>query len=470
MLDRVERYIARHQMFPAGTHVGVALSGGADSVCLLHALREFATRFDLRLSVIHVEHGIRGAASKEDAEFVRQLADSFHLPFHIHHANVPAIEGNEEQAARNVRLGFYTQLLAAGAVDRVATGHTRSDQAETVLYRILRGSGLAGLAGILPVTREGIVRPLLAIDRAEIEAWLRQRNIAWREDATNQDWSYARNRLRHEVLPQLRENFNPRLDETLANMATLAQDEERYWEAEIARLVPTASSDQPLILATDQLTNAPPAVARRLLRKAIGQARGDLRQIDFAHVERVLELARSQEGHDRVQLPGLDVMRSFGWIRLSRLPAIQRDRDFSLPLAAPGSVELPGSSARITLQVLEKAEGAEPYATVVNELDWQRLRSFPGALPSLELRNWRPGDQYRRVGQAKDEKIKFLFQEARILLWERRDWPIISYGGTILWTRRFGAAADFAAGPATRVVLQVQESVCSESRYRSAQE
>jgi len=470
MLDRVERYIARHQMFPPGTQVGVAVSGGADSVFLLHALCELAPRLNLRLSVIHIEHGIRGAASKDDAEFVRQLADSVDLPFHIHSANVPAIEGNEEQAARNVRLGFYTELLAAGTADRIATGHTRSDQAETVLYRILRGSGLAGLSGILPVTREGIVRPLLAIDRAEIEAWLRERNIAWREDATNQDYSYARNRLRHEVLPNLRENFNPRLDETLANMATLARDEESYWDSELARLQPAFTGQQPLILTTDQLTSAPPAVARRLLRKAIAQARGDLRQIDFAHIERILDMARSQDGHDRVQLPGLDVMRSFGWIRLSRLPATQRERDFSLPLAAPGSVELPGSSARITLQVLEKSEGGEPYATVVNELDWQRLRSFPGALPSLELRNWRPGDQYRRVGQAKDEKIKFLFQEARIPLWERRDWPIITYEGAILWTRRFGAAADFAAGPATRVVLQVEDSVCSESRYRSAQE
>ena len=125
------------------------------------------------------------------------------------------MDGNLEQAARNVRQAFYSELMASGAVDRVATGHTRSDQAETVLYRILRGSGLTGLSGILPVTNEGLVRPLLEIDRSEIEAWLRQHEIAWREDETNQDRTYARNRLRHEILPLLRESFNPQLDAAL---------------------------------------------------------------------------------------------------------------------------------------------------------------------------------------------------------------------------------------------------------------
>jgi tRNA(Ile)-lysidine synthase len=195
--------------------------------------------------------------------------------------------------------------------------------------------------------------------------------------------------------------------------------------------------------------------------------KGDLRQIEFAHVERILEMARSAEGHDRVQLPGVDIMRSFGWIRLTPLKKAPTERDFSLSLEAPGSVELPGSSARITLQVLEKAESPEPYATLVDELDWQLLGTFQGARAGLELRNWRPGDQYRRVGQSKGEKIKFLFQEARIPLWERRDWPIITCKGEILWTRRFGAAAEFAAGPGTKVVLEVRESGANQGIVRA---
>jgi tRNA(Ile)-lysidine synthase len=463
MLDRVAQLIARHRMFnpptpEAGLMVGVAVSGGADSVFLLHALRELAPSWNLGLSVIHIEHGIRGAASVADAEFVGRMARDLGLTFHIRHADVPALAGNLEQAARNVRHAFYAELIASRAVYRVATGHTRTDQAETVLFRILRGSGLTGLSGILPVTGEGLVRPLLEIDRREIEAWLRQRGFAWREDETNRDPAYARNRLRHEILPLLRDRFNPQLDQALANLATLARDEEAYWGSELARHLPPATSLQPLVLSTSQLAAAPPAFARRLVRRAVEIVKGDLHGIDFAHVERVLEIARSREGHHRMQAPGLDICRSFDWIRIA--PACRKvpyARDYSVPLQIPGSVELPGSGTRIVLQVLEKDSVEVPCAKVVDELDWQRFRGGDG-VPGLELRTWRAGDQYRRVGQTKAEKVKFFFQEARVPLWERREWPIITYGGKIVWARRFGAAAEFATGPETRSVLHVAET------------
>jgi tRNA(Ile)-lysidine synthase len=456
MLDRIAAFAARHEMFPAGSRIGVAVSGGADSVFLLYALHEMAD-----LSVVHIDHGIRGQESHDDAEFVRDLAEKFGLPFHILNANLPAMAGNLEEMARYVRGTFFKQLIALGTVHRIATGHTRSDQAETVLYRILRGASLSGLAGILPVTKEGLVRPLLEIDRAEIECWLRERAIAWRTDETNRDVSYARNRLRHEILPHLRDHFNPRLDEALANMATLAQHEESYWATELDRY---PFSHQTLNAL--ELAKIPTAVARRLIRRAIERVKGDLRQIDFQHVERILKMAHSRQGHDRVQIPGLDVCRSFEWIRLAPSGLnIDNKRSFSLPLIAPESVELPDGSARITLQVLEKPETAQPYATVVNELDWQRLTTLNGAPPSLELRNWRPGDRYRRVGQSHEQKIKLLFQEARVPLWERWNWPIITYNEAIVWIRRFGASAEFAAGPSTRVVLQVADSNTSDTGY-----
>src|ERR1700693_491764 len=150
MLDRVAQFITRYQMLRPSSRVGIAVSGSADSVFLLHALRKLAPHWDLKLSVIHIEHGMRGSASMEDAGFVKDLAQSFGLAFHIHSANVPAIDDNQEQAARRVRQAFFEELIALGTVDRIATGHTRSDQAETVLYRILRGSGVAGLAGVMP--------------------------------------------------------------------------------------------------------------------------------------------------------------------------------------------------------------------------------------------------------------------------------------------------------------------------------
>jgi tRNA(Ile)-lysidine synthase len=218
------------------------------------------------------------------------------------------------------------------------------------------------------------------------------------------------------------------------------------------------------MLSTVELAGRPIALARRLIRRAIGRAKGDLRQIDFAHIERILEMARSRDGHDRIQIPGLDVLRSFEWIRLAPIPsrdhqgAVAFGFDFSFPIQPPGTVELPNGSSRITLQILEKVESLRACGTLVNELDWERLTS-PDLTPSgLEVRNWRPGDQYQRVGQSRKQKIKMLFQEARIPLWERWNWPIVTYNGCIVWARRFGAAAEFAAGPATRFVLEVGES------------
>jgi tRNA(Ile)-lysidine synthase len=242
----------------------------------------------------------------------------------------------------------------------------------------------------------------------------------------------------------------------LANLATLARDEEAYWDSELAN--PQTPIPNPQVIAVTELANVLPALARRRVRQAVALAKGNHRSIDFAHVERVLEMARSPQGHDRFQAPGLDVCRSFDLIRLAPAGTEAGEPcDFSVALEVPGSVELPGTGTRIALQVLEKEEGTQPCATVVNELDWQRFRGGRGA-PSLELRNWRPGDQYRRVGQSKPEKIKFFFQEARIPLWERGNWPIITYNETIVWARRFGAAAEFATGPETRSVLQVAET------------
>jgi tRNA(Ile)-lysidine synthase len=190
-----------------------------------------------------------------------------------------------------------------------------------------------------------------------------------------------------------------------------------------------------------------------------------LRQIDFGHVERVLDIACSPRGHARLELPGVEVVRSLDWLRFAPPGFTSASKSsFSIRLpAVPSSLELPGTNIRITLQLLEKNDSNRGYATVVADLDWERVTGSQQPSPCLELRNWRPGDQYRRAGRSKQEKVKVLFQEARVPLWERRAWPIITYNGNILWIRRFGAAAEFAAGPDTRIILRVGESLSGSS-------
>ncbi len=446
MLEQVRKTITRYNMLPRASRVAVAVSGGPDSVCLLHALVDLAPSLQITLSVAHLNHHLRGAESDEDEHFVARLAATLNLPFHRAAANLPAVE-NLEQAARNARRAFFAQLPA----DRIALGHTRDDQAETVLFRLLRGSGLRGLAGIHPVTAAGYIRPLIDTTRTEVLDFLRARNIPYREDSSNRDPRFARNRIRASLLPQLARDWNPRIAESLAHLAHLAHDEELWWQTHLNEIAPTILHERAggIEIQSSALAQLPPAVARRLLRRAITQVKGDLRSVDYAHIERILELAGHPEGDGRLRLPGLDIRRSFDWIRLASAALSQ---DFAAtPLTIPGVYPVPPNSA-LHLEVVSHSSTAPKDATLkAAELSLRRLP------PVLELRGWKPGDHYRPEGQTRDQKIKEMFQMERVPSWLRSSWPIVSSGDQIVWSRTFGAAAEFAASRESGPVLRVWE-------------
>jgi tRNA(Ile)-lysidine synthase len=444
MLRCIHTLIERERMFTPGCRVGVAVSGGADSVCLLHVLRELAPNWNLHLEVLHLDHGLRGEASKGDAKFVRDLAAGLGLPFHEREA--AAFEGNMEQAARAARREFFLEFVRAGRLDRIALGHTRDDQAETVLFRLLRGAGASGLAAMSPVTPEGLVRPLLDTRREEVEAYLAERGVAWREDATNRDTAFSRNRIRHELLPQLVREWNPNLVELLAQTAELAQEDEAYWRAAIERLAPEYLRYDPpaVILDGERLAAAPGSVARRMIRRAVETVKGDLRSVDFRHIDALLSLAVQDNGDGRVQIPGVDALRSFHQIRLA--PPVAdglAGRNWHVALCVPGETSHPDGRSTICVET----GGGRGYTEDGSGAD------SPGLTAPLELRNWRPGDQYQRVGRSGPEKVKTLFQTAKIPLWERRNWPIVSMGEEIIWARQFGMAAG--------CVLRISERFCS---------
>ena len=461
MHDRVAATINRYIMLSAGQGVGVAVSGGADSVALLYVLFELAPRWALRLKVLHLNHLLRGEESAEDARFVAELAAGLGLECVFREADVArqaSVTGdNLEQAGRRARHAFFTELLRDGAVDRVALGHTRSDQAETVLFRLLRGSGTAGLAGIHPVTREGLIRPLLDITRPEIEQYLRDRGIAWREDASNSDIRFDRNRIRHVLLPQLTREWNPMLPEVLARMAVVARDEELYWSGETERLASELLvwDRGALVGEVNRLRALHPAVLRRLVRRAIAAVKRDLRGIDAAHVERVLELIQAGDGDGRAQLPGVEAARSVGWVRFAAAGRGREAPPYQMAVQAPGRYRIPGESSVICLQLKDTTEGTDQIGGYNTKggtgLDGKQVPAV------LVLRNWRPGDRFRPSGKPHAEKLKTLFQQARIPIWDRDRWPVICGGDTIIWTRAFGVAEGYAARRGRRRVLDIQE-------------
>ncbi|HEY3824839.1 MAG TPA: tRNA lysidine(34) synthetase TilS [Bryobacteraceae bacterium] len=454
MIDRIACYGYRR--------ISVALSGGADSVFLLHVLRELG----VATAVLHVNHGLRGAESDRDEDFARALALQHGLPVHV--LKGQTLTGNIEQEARRVRYDFFAEQIAAGVSDAVATGHTLDDQAETVLYRFLRGAGTAGLSGIRPATISKVIRPLIDLRRDEIRSWLRNHNIPWQEDCTNQNPDFARNRIRLRHMPELAASLNPALPEVLAGTANWAQAEEDYWAAELVRLASSYLIETPetTLIATKLFRELPVAVQRRLLRRAIERIRGSLRAIDFRHIEAIRAMMATREGSGRLQLPGLDIYRSFDWLRLAPIGIDSRlERDFESPLIIPGRTEVPERQLTIDMELIDNPS---VYNSDVQALDWERCAG--SLLPEgLRLRNWRPGDQYQPQGRSATEKIKTLFQEYRIPLWERRTWPVVVQGigvasNTIVWSRRFGIAHEFAAGPESRKILTIREAM--ESKFR----
>jgi tRNA(Ile)-lysidine synthase len=284
-----------------GDRICVAISGGADSVALLLAIHAANTAkrdaLGVGLSAVHVHHGIRAGEADADQQFVEALCNRLDVPLHLHSASIPERVAKTretiEEAARNVRYDYFASLIATGEADAILTAHTLDDQAETVLMKLLRGAWTEGLSAIHPVVQVPgahpgkILRPLLNTRRSEIEAYLNQLNQPWREDSTNTDTAYTRNRIRHELMPQLRK-YNPSLDQTLANLAELAREEEARWQVELNRLLPqillpgkpvrgggrsvsTTPGEAAVAIELDRLRTLDPALRRRVLRAAARQ-------------------------------------------------------------------------------------------------------------------------------------------------------------------------------------------------------
>ena len=302
-----------------GDRVCVALSGGADSVALLRTLHTANSTsraaVGVGLSAVHVHHGIRGEEADADQRFVEQLCGGLSIPLHLRHVDVPARAAAHretlEEAARHARYEIFRTLLQSGETDSVVTAHTMDDQTETVLMKLLRGAWTEGLGGIHPILTipisgkpEGrILRPFLCTRRREIEAYLQALGQTWREDASNADPAFTRNRLRHQLLPQLRE-FNPNLDQTLSNLAELAREDEARWQIELARILPalllpgkpvrgggravsTAASTASVAVEIERLRPLDDSLRRRILRAAARQLGAN---ISFAETSRLLAL------------------------------------------------------------------------------------------------------------------------------------------------------------------------------------
>ncbi len=475
---KIEHAVRRGELLAPGMRVACACSGGADSVALVRLLYELKDRLGLRLLVVHLNHQLRGAEADADEAFVRRLAERLEIEFGVRREDVAARAKKEkvnlEEAGREARLEFFASLITAGKADAVAVGHTLDDQAETVLGRLVRGAGTRGLAGIYPVlepvpgAKSGrLVRPLLGVRRSELREYLDSLQQPWREDATNRDRKRLRSRIRLKLLPQLAQLGGPAAIEHLGRLAEQAREEENFWAAlvehrfevlahrrgeELDLPVRALVEPDPLLgkLTGRQAREAQRALARRLVRRALAEVRGDLRRVMQTHVESILHLAEEGQSGGRVVLPGVVVEREFDRIVLHPDRAPTAWRDFEVRIDGPQAVRLPDGRA-LEFKLVGVAKLEPVYNGERSVADAARMR-FP-----LLVRNWRAGDRFQPAGSRGRKKLKTLFQQERIPVAERARLPLVVCGDEIVWVARLGAAAGCELTPGSTNALVMEE-------------
>jgi len=468
------RAIRDHRMIFAGDRVGVAVSGGADSLALLRLFEDLRGELGISLCVAHLNHGLRGDAADSDETFVGGLARELDVPFLAAREDVAALarrnHWNLEDAGRRARYAFFEKLVRDGRCTKIAVAHTADDQAETLLARLIRGTGSRGLVGIHRV-RGAVIRPLLDARREELREYLRARGQTWREDASNEDTTRLRARVRQQLLPLIERDFAPAIVERLTNLAEIQSGEEAFWNALVEERLAAIQGKaggavsveiEELLAPLPQLAgkqDASLALSRRVILALLRQAARGESDFDAKHVQQVLHLASKSQSGRRIELPhGVRVVRVFERLEFvpreasepasSGLAARSRVRPFEYVVALPDSgaaeIEVPELRARFYLKAIDWPSTPRDTKQETEALDADRLT------PPLVLRNWRPGDACHFAGKRQAQKLKQLFAEGRISLSDRKNWPVLTSTGRVAWVRGWPPAADFSARKETR--------------------
>jgi tRNA(Ile)-lysidine synthase len=452
----VRRTAQKHHMLAPGDHVLVAVSGGADSVALLFCLHRLARELHISLSIAHLNHRIRGLEGDADEDFVRRLSADLKLPFFSEIIEVQrrAAEAKEnlEELARQTRYDFLRRTAQRIGAHKIAVGHTLNDQAETILFRFIRGSGIEGLSAIHPVVEGLVIRPLLECSRDSILEYLKQTGAGYRDDSTNKDLQHSRNRIRRELLPYLEAHFNPQLIPTLAREASLAREAWAFIESAANQAFANLHSrnSEGILINPKDLLELHPALQKQVVRRALRESHGSLRGITSRHIESILSLCGNGCSGDQIRLPhGRTALRQFDTLLLMTHPP-QQTPSFIYRLDLPGECHVAEAGV-----VFRSTVCSAPDPKTMKDNRSRQAFLDSSALPRfLTIRSREPGDRYGGPGH---RKVKKLLIDGRIPSLQRSALPMVVAGKDVIWIPGFrpGRAYEAPPGSPTGILLEV---------------
>ena len=411
---------------PAETVV-IGVSGGADSLGLLYILNELE-EYDLKLIVSHLNHGIRDREAKRDAEFVERVAEKLNLPFELQEADAPGLKKRSglslEEAGRELRYKFFKEVKRKYDAQKIATGHTLNDQAETMLMRFIKGSGHSGLSGIPPISEGYIIRPLIETPKSEVEDYLKSQGVSWVEDSTNRSKVILRNRIRHELIPEL-EKYNPKIKETLSRTANIFRVEWGFLESRAQNWIEYVfkpGDEGELIGVLSRYKNIPEALRFAVLRIAIEKIKGDLRKISFNHINSIDELLSSENTSGEISLPD-DFVVAKGYDLFFVGSKSQLGREFSHKIPVTGKWNFP--HLEVEVEITEAGSFGEDKSVAFFEAG---SVEFP-----IEIRNFHPGDRFVPFGMKAFKKVKSFLIDEKIPRFIRNRIPLFLSKGEIIW-------------------------------------
>lgn len=461
MLEKVRKTISQEAMLRGGETIVVAASGGVDSMVTLHALGELSAELDIRLVVCHLDHGLRGAESDRDYRFVEEAARAYGLPFEGErlskgelHAGASRRGKSLQEAARSARYAFFRRVAEKFGAARVALGHTMNDQAETLLMRLVKGTGLKGLTGIPPV-RGAFIRPLIEVKRAEVEEYAKKNRVGFVEDSSNLTEKYLRNDIRLNLIPLLKERYNPRVVEALARTTRLLATDEDFIEGELERVYQglfLEKSPERVVLSKERLLGLHRSLLSRVFFRVLSHF--DLEPGSYSqNVKSFLDLVSTPDPSSELCLPGgINARREYDRVVVSRAEPAGAG-PFRVTLEVPGSATLPGGGV-VSAEVVERPEDFDQGPDVAC-FDLDKTDT------PLVVRSFQPGDRIMPLGMKGHKKLKDVFIDRKVPRRFRALVPVVVSGGEVMWVAGLKTSELFKVTGETKRVLRL---VLSEGR------